>query len=102
MTDYDAIEGLIHISELSGERVSHPREVVNRGDELVLRIVKIDIRDRRLGLSLKSVKSTEYLDLDWEMAIQESVTLQDQATDDEEPEAQAEAEAPDAQAETED
>ena len=102
LTDYDAIEGLIHISELSGERVTHPREVVNRGDELVLRIVKIDIRDRRLGLSLKSVKSTEYLDLDWEMAIQESVTLQDQAADDEEPEAQAEAEAPDAQAETED
>ncbi|MDE2750116.1 MAG: S1 RNA-binding domain-containing protein [Chloroflexota bacterium] len=102
LTDYDAIEGLIHISELSGERVTHPREVVNRGDELVLRVVKIDIRDRRLGLSLKSVNSTEYLDLDWEMAIQESVTLQDQAAEDEAPEAQAAAETPDAQAETED
>ncbi len=75
LIDNDAIEGLIHISELSGERVSHPRDVVNRGDELTLRIVKIDIKERRLGLSLKSVKSKEYLDLDWEMAIKDSATL---------------------------
>ncbi|MCY4538220.1 MAG: S1 RNA-binding domain-containing protein [Chloroflexi bacterium] len=75
LIDNDAVEGLIHISELSGERVSHPRDVVKRGDELVLRIVKIDIKERRLGLSLKSVNSTEYLDLDWEMAIQESASM---------------------------
>ncbi len=75
LNDYEAVEGLIHISELSAERVEHPREVVGRGQELVLRVIKIDIKERRLGLSLKSVNSTEYLDLDWEMAIQESVTL---------------------------
>ena len=75
LVDNDAVEGLIHISELAGERVSHPREVVKRGDELVLRIVKIDIKDRRLGLSLKSVNSTEYLDLDWEMALQDSASI---------------------------
>ena len=75
LIENDAVEGLIHISELSGERVSHPREVVKRGEELVLRIVKIDVKERRLGLSLKSVNSTEFLDLDWEMAIQESVAL---------------------------
>ncbi len=107
LIDHDAVEGLIHISELSGERVTHPREVVNRGDELVLRIVKIDIKDRRLGLSLKSVNSTEYLDLDWEMAIQESTSLQADATpaDDQAPPigdqdqtAQTEAGEPDAQA----
>ena len=111
LIDNDAVEGLIHISELSGERVTHPREVVNRGDELVLRIVKIDIKDRRLGLSLKSVNSTEYLDLDWEMAIQESTTLQADATAAEEQvtpiEAQeesthTEADEPDARAEAKD
>ena len=79
LIDNDAVEGLIHISELSNERVTHPREVVNRGDELALRIVKIDIKERRLGLSLKSVKSTEYLDLDWEMAIQDSASLPEPA-----------------------
>lgn len=90
LIDNDAIEGLIHISELSDQRISHPREVVKRGDELVLRIVKIDIKERRLGLSLKSVNSTEYLDLDWEMAIQESESSpQDTSTAD--PPATAEA-----------
>lgn len=93
LIDNDAVEGLIHISELSGQRVSHPRDVVKRGDELVLRIVKIDIKERRLGLSLKSVNSTEYLDLDWEMAIQESASLPNEAPPADptaEPEAQAE------------
>ena len=75
LTDHDDVEGLIHISELASDRVAHPREVVNRGDDLVLRIVKIDIQERRLGLSLKSVKSTEFLDLDWEMALQDSASL---------------------------
>lgn len=88
LTDHDDVEGLIHISELASERVAHPREVVNRGDELVLRIVKIDIKERRLGLSLKSVNSTEFLDLDWEMALQDSALLA--PTPD--PQAQAEAE----------
>ncbi len=59
------IEGLIHISELSEQRVQHPREVVQEGDKLTLRIVKIDVKNRRLGLSLKRVNSAEYLDLDW-------------------------------------
>ncbi len=59
------IEGLIHISELSDRRVMHPKEVVNEGDELTLRIVKMDIQNRRLGLSLKKVNSPEYLDSDW-------------------------------------
>ena len=49
--------------------------MVRRGQELALRVIKIDIKERRLGLSLKSVNSTEYLDLDWEMAIEESVAL---------------------------
>ena len=75
LVDNPAVEGLVHISELSSDRVTHPREVVKRGDELPLRIVKIDVKERRLGLSLKSVNSTEYLDLDWEMAILDSANL---------------------------
>ena len=90
LTDHDDVEGLIHISELASERVTHPREVVNRGDQLVLRIVKIDIKERRLGLSLKSVNSTEFLDLDWEMALLDSAALAPVETPD--PQAQAEAE----------
>jgi small subunit ribosomal protein S1 len=65
LTDLPEIEGLIHISELSDKRVNHPREVVNEGEELTLRVVKMDVKNRRLGLSLKRVNSAEYLDLDW-------------------------------------
>ncbi|MBW4436381.1 MAG: S1 RNA-binding domain-containing protein [Pleurocapsa minor GSE-CHR-MK-17-07R] len=65
ITDLPEIEGLIHISELSERRVLHPREVVNEGDVLTLRIVKMDVKERRLGLSLKRVNSSEYMDIDW-------------------------------------
>src|SRR5690606_36184419 len=65
LVELPEIEGLIHISELSDKRVSHPREVVQEGDKMTLRIVKMDIKNRRLGLSLKRVNSAEYLDLDW-------------------------------------
>ncbi|MFN8372668.1 MAG: S1 RNA-binding domain-containing protein [Anaerolineae bacterium] len=65
LVDAPDIEGLIHISELSDERVNHPKEVVQEGDKLTLRVVKIDVKNRRLGLSLKRVNSAEYLDMDW-------------------------------------
>jgi small subunit ribosomal protein S1 len=66
LVDVPEIEGLVHISELSDQRVVHPREVLNEGDTVTLRVVKMDISDRRLGLSLKKVHSAEYLDLDWQ------------------------------------
>ena len=47
------IEGLIHISELAHEVIKHPRDVVNEGDELELKIIRIEPERRRLGLSLK-------------------------------------------------
>ena len=47
------IEGLIHISELAHQVIKHPRDVVNEGDELELKIIRIEPERRRLGLSLK-------------------------------------------------
>jgi small subunit ribosomal protein S1 len=71
-TAEEPIEGLIHISELSDERVEHPREVVNKGDVLTLRVVKVDVKNRRLGLSLKKVISAEFLDQDMERAYRDA------------------------------
>ena len=68
----DAIEGLIHISELSDRRVAHPREVVKEGQVLTLRVIRIDAAKRRLGLSLKRVAQGEYLDEDWRQALAEA------------------------------
>lgn len=65
------VEGLIHISELADRRVEHPQEVVDAGQNLRLRVIKIDRPRRRIGLSLKRVDSTEYADLDWQAARRE-------------------------------
>jgi small subunit ribosomal protein S1 len=72
----DDIEGLIHLSELSDERITHPREVVEEGDMCALRIIRIDADRRRIGLSLKQVASAEYADLDWQVGQQEDADLE--------------------------
>ena len=51
----DGIEGLIHVSELAEGRVAHPKNVVNVGDSLDLKVIRIDPAKRRIGLSLKRV-----------------------------------------------
>lgn len=50
------VEGLIHISELSDRRINHPKEVVNEGDVLTLKILKIESERHRLALSLKQAE----------------------------------------------
>ncbi|HUT21006.1 MAG TPA: S1 RNA-binding domain-containing protein [Anaerolineae bacterium] len=63
----DDIEGLVHISELSDERIEHPNEVVTEGQELDLRIIRIDADRQRLGLSLRRVNEELYGDdFDWQ------------------------------------
>ncbi len=52
----EGLEGLIHISELSNNRVAHPADVVKEGDELKLRIISLDSERHRLGLSLKQAE----------------------------------------------
>lgn len=69
----EELEGLIHISELSEKRINHPKEVVNEGDDVTLRVIKIDPERRRIGLSLRKVDSAAYSDLDWKMALAEEV-----------------------------
>jgi len=61
------LEGLIHISELSDQRINHPKEVVKEGDVVTLRIIKVDPERRRIGLSLRKVDSMAYANLDYEM-----------------------------------
>lgn len=58
----DGIEGLIHISELSDERIAHPKNVVSVGDVVTVRIVRIEPERRRLGLSLRQVDVGEQSD----------------------------------------
>jgi small subunit ribosomal protein S1 len=52
----EGLEGLIHISELSNQRVAHPGDVVKEGETLRLKIISLDSERHRLGLSLKQAE----------------------------------------------
>ncbi len=52
----DGVEGLVHISELANHHVENPREVVQPGDDVKVRILEIDTERRRLSLSVKRVE----------------------------------------------
>tara|TARA_A100001037_G_C15140169_1_gene633300 strand:+ start:888 stop:2726 length:1839 start_codon:yes stop_codon:yes gene_type:complete len=58
------LEGLVHISELSEDKVNKPEEVVRVGDIFNMRVVKIEADQRRLGLSIK-----EYIEATGEDAL---------------------------------
>jgi small subunit ribosomal protein S1 len=49
----DELEGLLHVSELADHKVENPRDVVKVGDEIEVKILRVDIEDRKIGLSLK-------------------------------------------------
>jgi small subunit ribosomal protein S1 len=53
------VEGLAHADDLADPPPSHPRELVERGDELLLRILRIDSARERIGLSLRQVSEQE-------------------------------------------
>jgi small subunit ribosomal protein S1 len=58
------IEGLIHISEISEDRIEHPRERLKEGETVNLRVIRIDLDQRRIGLSLRKVDSAQFADQD--------------------------------------
>ncbi len=49
----DGLEGLLHISELSDQKVENPQDVVKAGQEVEVKILRVDTEDRKIGLSLK-------------------------------------------------
>lgn len=50
----EGIDGLIHISEIADRRIERPEEVVSVGDELDVKVINLDSKGRRIGLSLKA------------------------------------------------
>ena len=55
----DAVEGLIHISELAERRIEKPEEVVSIGDQLELKVIHLAVKERRIGLSLKAAQAEQ-------------------------------------------
>jgi small subunit ribosomal protein S1 len=53
------LEGLLHISELADHEVENPEDVVKVGDEIEVKVLRVDEGKRRVGLSRKQVSRTE-------------------------------------------
>jgi small subunit ribosomal protein S1 len=51
----DGLEGLLHISELSEDKIENAEDVVKVGDKLEVKILRVDTDDRKIGLSKKRV-----------------------------------------------
>lgn len=54
------IEGLIHISQISEERITKPEEKLKLGQILNAKIIDIDIENKKIGLSIKELEGTSY------------------------------------------
>lgn len=55
----DGLEGLLHISELSDDKVENAEELVQVGDPIDVKILRVDIDERKIGLSRKQVDDAE-------------------------------------------
>ena len=53
------IDGLVHISQVSEERIEKIKDYLNEGDEVSARVIKIDKEERRIGLSIKAANYDE-------------------------------------------
>jgi small subunit ribosomal protein S1 len=73
------IDGLVHISQVSEERIEKIKDVLNEGDEVEARVIKIDKDERRIGLSVKAANYSE-ADLAKERQAFDSVTTGEDLT----------------------
>jgi small subunit ribosomal protein S1 len=55
----NGLEGLLHISELADHKVDNPEEIVKVGDEIEVKILRVDTEERKIGLSRKRVQWSE-------------------------------------------
>ena len=55
----EGIDGLVHISQISEDRIEKVKDVLNSGDEINARVIKIDRDERRIGLSVKAAEYDE-------------------------------------------
>ena len=62
--DLGGIDGLIHVSELSWDRVEHPKDVVSEGQQVMVKVLKIDTARDRIALSMKQAAGDPWKDVE--------------------------------------
>jgi small subunit ribosomal protein S1 len=57
----EGADGLVHLSEVSWERITHPREVLKVGQEVQVKVISIDRERKRIGLSIRQLQEDPWL-----------------------------------------
>ncbi|BDV44112.1 30S ribosomal protein S1 [Geotalea uraniireducens] len=71
----EGIEGLIHVSEISREKIATPKEFANIGDELEAVVLNVDVVEKKIALSIKALQAaTEKAELESYMQAQGEAT----------------------------
>ncbi|MEA1974471.1 MAG: S1 RNA-binding domain-containing protein, partial [Bacillota bacterium] len=62
--DLGGIDGLIHISQMSYKRISHPNEVLKEGQKVQIEVLKVDIKEERISLKLENFDDNPWTKID--------------------------------------
>ncbi len=55
----EGVEGLIHVSQLSSERVDKPSSLFKVGDQVEAEVIHVDSKEKKIGLSIRALRKTE-------------------------------------------
>jgi small subunit ribosomal protein S1 len=55
----EGVEGLIHVSQLSTERIDKPASLFKVGDEVEAEVIHVDVNERKIGLSIRALRKSE-------------------------------------------
>jgi small subunit ribosomal protein S1 len=58
--DLDGVDGLVHISKLDWQRVDHPSDLFKPGDEVVVKVIDVDVKRERVSLDRKSLQPSPW------------------------------------------
>lgn len=72
--DLGGMDGLIHISELSWSHVDHPKDILNIGDEIEVKVIRVDPDRERIGLSLKELEPDPWVTAETQFPVGSVVT----------------------------
>tara|TARA_Y100000022_G_scaffold52435_1_gene44519 strand:+ start:348 stop:2003 length:1656 start_codon:yes stop_codon:yes gene_type:complete len=71
--DLDGLDGLLHITDMSWGRISHPSEMVKTGEEITVCIIEVDQKRERVSLGLKQLSSNPWEDIEGKFPINAKV-----------------------------
>lgn len=80
LTDYGAfidlggVDGLLHITDMSWKRIKHPSEILNIGDEIKVKVLKIDRENVRVSLGLKQLGGDPWMDISQRFPVNSKLT----------------------------